>query len=104
MTAAQLGLFDDSQLAILEWQARFERAWWIAPHDTAGGLKAGERMLGWRCPDPACRRVESNSYLLAVNHGFDPDHPNAWAFERGCTRLHLLACQEEARREREARR
>jgi hypothetical protein len=60
----QLGLFGevDKRLdAAAEWLARFERADWIAPWDTATGPRPGDPPLkkgecspvpGWRCPDP----------------------------------------------------
>lgn len=103
MTTAQLDLFDDRERALLEWQARFERAWWIAPYDTQGGTPKGGRILGWRCPDPDCGQVEPNAYLLSINHGFDPTVPGHQRYDGRCARLALLRCQAEARREREAR-
>jgi len=56
-----------------EWAARFERADWIAAHDTAGGMKAGDRVPGWKCP--ACGTVEPNEFLLGTNHGYHLHSP-----------------------------
>lgn len=77
------------------WRARFERADWIAPYDTAGGMLKGERKPGWRCPDPDCGEIEPNSFLLSINHGFDPDVPGRQPWNGRCTRLKLLAAHAE---------
>lgn len=70
-----------------EWTARFERADWIAPWDTAGGMKAGESMSGWRCPDPECGEIESNAFLLSINHGFNPEVPGHQPFDGRCSQV-----------------
>lgn len=90
-----------------EWRARFEQAEWVAPYDCSGGMKKGDSKLGWVCP--ACGRVEPNTFLLNLNHGYDPDVPDRFygrwrgdlAFGDGCTRQRLLASQERARAARE---
>jgi hypothetical protein len=73
-----------------DWVARFERAVWIAPWNTAGGMKAGD--LGWKCPD--CGAVEPNEFLLGNNHGWHVDQPGwipyAQNYDGRCTRLRLL--------------
>lgn len=57
------------------WMARFERRWFEAPYDTAGGTKKGTPVHGWVCP--ACDSVEWNPCLLAINHGYDPHWPGS---------------------------
>lgn len=79
----------EQELAV--WAARFERPDWIAPWDTAGGMKKGERRPGWRCPDPACGRVEPNEFLLSINHGWDPSVPGHEPFSGRCHELGLRA-------------
>lgn len=69
-----------------EWEARFERADWIAPWDCADGTPKGAVTSGWRCPDPECGRIEPNSYLLSINHGFDPGVPGLAPRDGMCTR------------------
>jgi hypothetical protein len=81
----------DRAQAAAAWAARFERADWIAPWDTAGGLKKGDRVLGWRCPDPACGQIEPNATLLANDHGWDPQVPGREPSDGCCHRLRLLA-------------
>lgn len=98
--AQQLDLFGDVQREIDAserrgrerrlWTSLFERAAWIAPYDCADGTPKGMAKLGWRCPDPACRQIEPNGFLLSINHGFDPDVPDPWAAQRGCTRVRLF--------------
>ena len=73
------------------WLARFERVEFIAAYDWQNGVKAGDVVLGWRCPDPACGEVESTSFTLSLNHGFDPDIPGRQPYGGGCTKLSLLA-------------
>lgn len=80
-----------SQSARAEWEARFERADWVAPWDTADGRPKGTVELGWVCP--ACKTVEPNEFLLGNNHGYHPDEPG-WVPYRGefgvtCTKLEL---------------
>lgn len=92
---AQLDLFGEVQAAIdrqAAWEARFERADWVAPYDCADGMKKGESKPGWRCPDPECGQVEPNSFLLRLNHGFDPKVPGEEP-RGGCTRVMLLRNQ-----------
>lgn len=100
MSAIQLDLFGEVEKAEqdardreqerADWLARFERADWIAPWDTAGGMKKGESALGWRCPDPECRDIELSSYLLVIEHGWDPYEPGHEPFDGRCHRLRLL--------------
>jgi hypothetical protein len=78
---------NDRERERVEWTARFERADWMAPYDTAGGMKAGESVLGWRCPDPECGEIESNGFLLTINHGFDPGVPGHEPFDGRCSQL-----------------
>jgi hypothetical protein len=99
---AQLDLFDEQQLALLAWQAKFERADWIAPYDCHAARK-GEAVRGWRCPDPECGQVEVNAYILSINHGFDPENPGRQRFDGRCARLALRRCHAEAADERAAR-
>lgn len=84
------------------WAATFERVEWVAPWDCGIG-PAGTVILGWRCPDPDCRRVEPNAGLIQVNHGFDPDVPNRRPWGGRCARLTLLASQARAAAERASR-
>ena len=79
-----------------EWETRFERADWIAPHDTADGAQKGDSKPGWRCP--ACGEVEPNEFLLNINHGYSPDQPghvpyiagsSGEGFGETCTRLEM---------------
>ncbi len=63
------------------WWARFDRVEWrpalpnIAPR------------LGYRCPDPACGKVEPAGFVLAINHGFDPDVPGREPHGGRCHRV-----------------
>lgn len=84
------------QSARAEWAARFERADWTAPGDTAGGMKAGDRTLGWRCP--ACKVVEPSEFLLGINHGYHLHQPGHVPYIAGssgerfgetCTKLEM---------------
>ena len=106
MTApVQLDLFGEVEAkpdARAAWLARFERADWIAPWDTAGGMKKGDSTPGWRCPDPECGQVEINSTLLANNHGWDPFTPGYGPFDGRCHRLRLLRAHAEADARRQA--
>jgi hypothetical protein len=86
-----------------EWAAKFERADWIAPYDTGGGMKKGEAKPGWRCPDPACGQIEPNAYLLRINHGYDPDVPGCEPWGDACARLTRLESQRQAEEQRIAR-
>lgn len=53
----------------------------------------GESCSGWRCPDPACGKVEPNEYLLSINHGFDPSVPGRAPYGGRCRTLgHLREC------------
>lgn len=98
--AVQLDLFGEVEQAEREaskrertraaWLARFERADWIAPWDTAGGMKKGDSKPGWRCPDPGCGEVEPNEYWLLINHGWDPHQPGHEPFDGRCHKLRLL--------------
>jgi hypothetical protein len=56
-----------------EWAARFEQADWVAPWDTVGGMKKGDRVPGWVCP--SCAEIEVNTFALSINHGYDPAVP-----------------------------
>lgn len=102
MTAVvgQLDLFAEAGPQLTEreaWAARFERAPWVAPYDTAG-LRKGESVLGWICP--ACGRLEVNDFVLNINHGYDPSIPGRapfGPFGEGCSRQSLLASQQRAR-------
>lgn len=67
-----------------EWKAGFERADWIAPYDTADGKPAGTVYKGYRCPDPACGKIEPSGFILALNHGFDPDIPDHQPLDGRC--------------------
>ena len=108
MSATQLDLFgvveqaereaSQRQDARAAWRARFERADWIAPYDTAGGTPKGGRVPGWRCPDPECGEVEPGptGFLLALNHGFDPDVPGHEPWDGRCYKVKLLARHREA--------
>lgn len=101
MTAVQLDLFgevekteraaDDREAARAAWKARFERADWIAPWDTASGTPKGGRVPGWRCPDPECGEIEPGptGYLLRSNHGWDPDVPGEEPFDGRCHKVRL---------------
>ncbi|WP_043736184.1 hypothetical protein [Nocardia asiatica] len=55
------------------WAARFQRADWITPSAGTDGTPARTVRTGWRCP--ACGHVEPNGFVLAINHGLDPDTP-----------------------------
>lgn len=81
----------DKAAAAAAWEARFERADWVAPYDTAGGMKAGDSQPGWRCP--ACGQIEPNEFLLGNNHGYhlyDPGHvPYGAEFGATCFKLEL---------------
>ena len=70
------------------WRARFDRATWTPPE---GVLLPPEQ--GWVCPDPECRRIERNAFLLNINHGWNPDAPGWAPFDGHCQRLRLLAHQ-----------
>jgi hypothetical protein len=84
----ELDLFG-KQAELAEWLARFERADWVAPHDTQGGMKKGDRQPGgWVCP--SCGQVEPNQFLLGTNHGWDPDRPHLpFGHGRYCVRQYL---------------
>lgn len=92
----------DRDQARTEWLARFERADWVAPWDTAGGMKKGESLLGWRCPDPECSQVEVNEYHLMIEHGWDVHTPGSAPFDGRCHRLRLLASHAHADAKRQA--
>lgn len=86
------------------WAARFDRAPWVAPWDTSGGMKKGESVLGWVCP--SCGVLEVNGYVLNVNHGYDPQIPGRQPWQgwgTSCTRMTLLASQERSLAQRLAR-
>ena len=88
----QLDLFGEVERAEdtkTAWLARFDRPDWVAPWDTAGGMRKGDRKPGWRCPDPDCGDIEPNSYLLYANHGWDPYRPGAEPFDGRCTAVKL---------------
>ena len=92
----QLDLFGEVEArldACAAWLARFERADWVAPWDTAGGMKKGDSTPGWRCPDPECREIVINSYHLWIDHGWNPDIPGQEPFDGRCHKLRLLATQ-----------
>jgi hypothetical protein len=76
-----------------EWEARFERADWVAPYDTTCCMKKGDRLPSWRCP--ACGEVEANEFLLGNNHGYHlwwPGQvPYGGGFGETCYRLWLEA-------------
>jgi hypothetical protein len=96
--------FDDGRAqARADWAARFGRADWVAPWDTAGGMKKGDRVLGWVCP--SCGQVEVNTFGLSINHGYDPDVPG-WAPYTGwgtpCHKQRLLAAHAAAEARRAA--
>lgn len=78
----------DQQLTLFaaHWEDRFRRAPWVAPHDTAAGLRAGETAPepGWVCP--VCGQVEPSAGLLAVEHGWDPHVPDARPWHGYCWR------------------
>lgn len=78
-----------TDLLVELWHQTVQPATWAAPHDTAGGMKAGDTCPGWRCP--ACGQVEPNAFLLTLNHGWGPDRPGVQPYDGGCDRLHLLA-------------
>lgn len=111
-SAVQLDLFGevekaeqaarDRAQARADWQARFERADWVASYDTAGGMKKGSRTPGWRCPDPECGEIEPNSYHLSISHGWDPEVPGREPFDGRCQKLRLLRAQAEADAKRKA--
>lgn len=77
------------------WTARFERAPWVAPYDTAGGMKKGDSVLGWRCPDPECGQVEINAYTLRINHGWDPGIPGEEPYAGRCYQVRRRAADAE---------
>lgn len=79
------------------WLARFERAEWIAPYDTAGGTPKGTRVPAWRCPDPECGEVEPgpSGFLLSINHGFDPDVPGWEPYDGRCRKVRRRAAEAE---------
>jgi len=103
MSAAsvQLDLFGEVEQAQQEaservnaraaWQARFGRADWIAPWDTADGRPKGSVTRGWRCPDPDCGEIEPNDFLLSITHGFDPNVPGHRPLDGRCAKLRMLA-------------
>lgn len=111
LAAVQLDLFGEVLAAeaeqqrqadeLVAWQAQFERAPWVAPWDTAGGMKAGDSVLGWRCPDPDCGVIEVNDYHLMINHGWSPNQPGHAPYDGRCHRVRLLASQAAAERERQ---
>jgi len=73
-----------------EWEARFERAVWVAPADCGGGMKKGDTVLGWRCP--ACKDVEPTEFALGNNHGYhlyDRHVPFRAEFGATCFKLNL---------------
>jgi hypothetical protein len=93
----ELSEVDAKALARAEWRARFERADWVAPWDTASGMKTGDRKPGgWVCP--GCGDIEPNEFLLGTNHGYHPDQPGSsyryaggpW-FGETCVKLELQA-------------
>jgi len=65
----------EKQRAAAAWRAQFARDWWVAPYDTAGGMRKGDRVLGWTCPD--CGDIEPNEFGLGNNHGWYPDQPGS---------------------------
>jgi hypothetical protein len=78
------------QAELAEWEARFERAVWVAPYDCADGMKKGDTVLGWRCP--ACKDIEPSEFLLGNNHGYhlyDRHVPYLAEFGATCHKLHL---------------
>ncbi|PSL08156.1 hypothetical protein CLV30_101123 [Haloactinopolyspora alba] len=89
--ATQLDLFGDVLAAeqrdqrILHeaaaWRARFDRVEWSSP------LPNITPRLGYRCPDPDCRQVEPAAFVLAINHGFDPDTPGRQPHHGRCHRV-----------------
>lgn len=84
---------DATREANAEWTARFERAEWVAPYDCGLGPE-GTVVNGWRCP--ACGEVEVNSYLLSINHGFDPEIRPVYIDENPfamCTSMRLRRSQ-----------
>jgi hypothetical protein len=109
--AVQLDLFGEVPAAedkqqrkadeLAAWQAQFERAPWVAPYDTAGGMKAGESTLGWRCPDPDCGVVEVNGSHLMINQGWAPNQVGHAPYDGRCHRLRSPARQADAAAERE---
>ena len=80
------------------WEASFTRADWVAPWDTADGHPKGTVYHGWVCPDPACGEVEPGSYLLLINHGWDPQVPGLAPWDGRCQKIKLLEAQAEAAR------
>lgn len=103
MTAVQLDLFGEVEKTeheaseradtLVAWRARFERADWIAPYDTAGGTPKGGHVPGWRCPDPECGEIEPGptGFLLSINHGFDPDVPGWQPWDGRCRKVRRRA-------------
>jgi hypothetical protein len=98
-SAVQLDLFGEVERRLdarAAWLARFERADWIAPHDTAAGPRSGDPPLkkgecspvpGWRCPDPECGEVEPNAYHLMIGHGWNPHLPGDGPFDGRCHKV-----------------
>jgi hypothetical protein len=105
VTTTQLDLFGGVEKAEREatqrqrardaWRARFERADWVAPYDTAGGTPEGTAVPGWRCPDPECGEIEPNGFLLAINHGWDPDVPGREPYDGRCYAIKLRAAHKQ---------
>jgi hypothetical protein len=62
---ARLALHDDDGNPIL----------WVAPWDTADGLKAGTSAPGARCW--LCGDIEPNEHMLALNHGLATHYPES---------------------------
>lgn len=92
MDGQQLDLFGEVEAAAAAverqkrertlWAEFFETAPWVAPYDCASGLREGQSTPGVTCPDPACREVTPNGFILSINHGFDPDVPGRGAHQR----------------------
>ncbi|OZC80580.1 hypothetical protein CH274_15530 [Rhodococcus sp. 06-418-5] len=72
---------------LAEWRKNFERADWVAPYETASGLKKGDVVLGWRCP--ACWDIEPNEFLLELNHCLSPNRIGRAAKLTECSRMEL---------------
>lgn len=101
MRTVQLDLFGEVEKRLdarAAWLARFERADWIAPWDTAAGPRPGDPPLkkgecspvpGWRCPDPECGEVAYNACRLEIDHGWDPHTPGREPFDGRCHGVRL---------------
>lgn len=74
------GMVERAAQAAVAWAARFERADWIAPHDTASGRKKGDRLLAGAAPTRLRGdRTEPALGVAALRHPQRPPNRNGRA-------------------------